>query len=64
MLVSRLNMNEALHVLFFAAINQIDYKKSPADFVAEREYVYEVARNLMKEEWECVKKEARGKIRK
>lgn len=64
MLVSRLNMNEKLHMLFFAAISQIDYAKPCVEFVAKREYVYEVARSLMKEEWECVKKEARGKIRK
>lgn len=61
MLVSRLNLEEELHVLMFSAINQIDYEKPCAEFIAKRDAVYEIARNLMKEEWECVKDEARGK---
>ena len=61
MIVSRLNMDEELHVLMFASINQIDCEKKDLVFVAKREYIYDVARKLMKEEWQRVKDEARGK---
>lgn len=61
MVVSRLNMNEDLHRLMFSAINQLDYTKPCTEFVAKREYVYELSRQLLKEEWKRVKDEARGK---
>lgn len=61
MITSRLNMSEELHVLMFAAINQIDFKTSDAEFVAKREYILELARQILKPEWERVKAEAKGK---
>ena len=61
MITSRLNMGEELHVLMFAAINQIDFKTPDLEFVAKREYILELARKILKPEWERVKKEAKGK---
>ena len=60
MITSRLNMDEELHVLMFAAINQIDFKNCD-DFVVKREYILELARKILKPEWERLKDEARGK---
>ena len=60
MITSRLNMDEELHVLMFAAINQIDFKDTE-NFVAKREYILELARKILKPEWERLKDEARGK---
>ena len=53
-------MDEELHVLMFAAINQIDFKNCD-DFVVKREYILELARKILKPEWERLKDEARGK---
>ena len=61
MITSRLNMDEELHVLMFAAINQIDFKTPDSEFAAKREYILELARKILKPEWERVKKEAKGK---
>ena len=61
MITSRLNMDEELHVLMFAAINQIDFKTPDLEFAAMREYILELARKILKPEWERVKKEAKGK---
>ena len=60
MITSRLNMSEELHVLMFAAINQIDFKTSDAEFVAKCEYILELERQILKPEWERVKQEAKG----
>lgn len=61
MITSRLNMEEELHVLMFAAINQIHYDNTLKDFVLKREYILELERKILKTEWERVKDEARGK---
>ena len=63
MITSRLNMNEELHVLMFAAVNRIDIEAPDEDFVAKREYILELERKILKIEWERVKSEARGKRR-
>ena len=60
MITSRLNMSEELHVLMFAAINQISFETTDAEFVAKREYILELARQILKPEWERVKAEAKG----
>lgn len=61
MITSRLNLNERLHVLMLAAINQIDFRLTDEEFVAKREYIIELARKILKPEWERVKDEAKGK---
>ena len=60
MITSRLNLEENLHILMLSAINQIDYKDSQ-NFAAKRDLVLEIARKILKPEWERVKDEARGK---
>ena len=60
MITSRLNMSEELHVLMLAAINQISLEATDAEFVEKREYILELARNILKPEWERVKDEAKG----
>ena len=60
MITSRLNMSEELHILMFAAINQISFETTDAEFVAKREYILELARQILKPEWERVKAEAKG----
>lgn len=61
MITSRLNMEEELHILMFAAINQIHYNNEREDFIPKREYILELERKILKNEWERVKDEARGK---
>ena len=64
MITTRLNMTEELHCLMFAAIKQIDCSQSNTQFEAQREYIGELARKILKPEWERVKNEAQGKNRK
>lgn len=61
MITSRLNMEEELHVLMCAAINQIHYSDKRENFIPKREYILELERKILKNEWERVKDEARGK---
>ena len=61
MITSRLNMNEELHKLMFKAINQISLQTPDKEFAPKREYILELAREILKPEWERVKNEARGK---
>lgn len=63
MITSRLNMEEELHILMFAAINQIHYDNAREEFIPKREYILELERKILKNEWERVKDEARGKIK-
>ena len=58
---TRLNLTEEKHSLLFAAIKQVDYSAEETRFVAQCEYVEELARQILKPEWERVKNEARGK---
>ena len=60
MITSRLNLQEDLHVLMLSAINKIDYT-SDINFNEKKQLVLEIARKILKDEWERVKKEARGK---
>ena len=60
MITSRLNMEDELHILMLAAINQIDFKPQDKEFVAKREYILELARQILKPEWDRVKAEAKG----
>lgn len=59
MITSRLNLNEDLHRLMFATIKQIDIQSN--DFFVQREYIEELARQILKPEWERLKREAKGK---
>lgn len=61
MIASRLNLTEELHTLMLAAINTLDYQADSKTFIAQREYILELARQILKPEWERVKREAKGK---
>lgn len=61
MMLSRLNLEEELHVLMFEAITKIKFSMSDFNFC--RDYLLEVSRKFLKVEWERVKDEARGKIK-
>ena len=61
MITSRLNLTEESHCLMLAAIKKFDYSTENEKFAAQCEYIEELARKILKPEWECVKAEARGK---
>ena len=63
MIVSRLNLTEELHVLMKASIENINVNDDDQTFTAKCEYILEVARQILKLEWERVKQEAKGKRR-
>ena len=61
MITSRLNLNEDTHVAMLTLLNNFRIQTTPADFSNQREAVLALAREILKPEWERVKKEARGK---
>ena len=61
MIVSRLNLTEEKHQIMLATINNFKCNVSENEFVAQREFLLEVARQILKPEWERMKNEARGK---
>ena len=63
MIVSRLNLTEGNHVLMKASLDNFDYNDDEKTFIAKREYILELARQILKPEWERVKQEAKGKRR-
>ena len=64
MITTRLNMTEELHVMMFGAINDLDYsEEDDKKFNAKCAYIEELARKILKPEWERVKEEAKGKRR-
>ena len=60
-IISRLNMQEEKHVLMFGALNNFDYTEPDEDFEKKKAYIIELARAILKPEWERFKDEARGK---
>lgn len=63
MVLARLNMSEELHRLMFQAVNALDCTPTNARFHAEKEYIMELMRLILKPEWERVKQEASGERR-
>lgn len=61
MITSRLNLNEDTHAMMLLMINDFRIQTTSADFYNQREAVLALAREILKPEWERVKKEARGK---
>ncbi len=59
--IMRLNMEEDLHRLMFAALNNLNYEKSNPKYEAQREYIIDLAHRILKPEWERVKDESKGK---
>ena len=63
MIISRLNLTESEHVFMKASLDNFDYNDDEKSFIVKREYILELARKILKPEWERVKQEAKGKRR-
>ena len=63
MILSRLNLTENDHVEMMAALENFKIICDDCEFALQRELVLELARNILKPEWERMKKEAKGKKR-
>ena len=63
MIISRLNLTENEHVFMKASLDNFDYNDDEKTFIVKREYILELARKILKPEWERVKQEAKGKRR-
>ncbi len=65
-IIMRLNMNEKRHQEVYLLINKIAYENNLGneDYKVAKEALMAVSRDLLKDEWERVKLEARGKKRK
>ena len=62
MITTRLNMEEEPHILMYGALMNFDWKmKDDLDFKKQCEVVELLAREILKPEWERVKKEAKGR---
>lgn len=62
MITMRLNMEEEPHILMYGALMNFDWKmKDDLDFKKQCEVVELLAREILKPEWERVKKEAKGR---
>jgi len=59
-IVSRINMTEEKHVLMFGALNKFDFARDNENFETEKAYIIELARAILKPEWERLKREAKG----
>lgn len=61
-ILMRLNLNEKRHKEVYRLINKIAYEKPLYDdYKIAKEALMDVSRDLLKEEWERVKLEAKGK---
>lgn len=61
MITMRLNMKEEPHIRMYGALMELDWKtKDDLDFKKQCERVELLAREILKPEWERVKKEAKG----
>ncbi len=61
MITTRLNMEEEPHILMYGALMNFDWKmKDDLEFQKQCEVVELLAREILKPEWERVKKEAKG----
>ena len=54
----RLNLNEPLHIMLAKEIYDLDLPSADIDDISNR--IIEISQHLLKEEWEKVKKEAKG----
>ena len=61
MIITRLNTSEEDHLLMYAALMNLDYTSDDNVFEEKRLIITELARKILKFEWERVKKEAKGK---
>ncbi len=59
LVTTRLNLEKELQRLMFTAIKDFDYTSE--NFTAKRIYVEDLARRILRPEWDSVKNEAKGK---
>ncbi len=59
LVTTRLNLAKEQQHLLFVALKNLDYMDD--NFIAQREYIEELARKILRPEWESVKNEAKGK---
>lgn len=60
MILSRLNLDEQLHIQMMEALNNFSYNCRKKEFADQRDLVLCLARKILKPEWERVKSEAKG----
>ena len=60
MILSRLNLTEPDHVEMMAVLEKFNFICDNKRFALQRELILELARNILKPEWERMKKEAKG----
>lgn len=58
---SRLNLNEEKHKLLLTTMLEFNLQETEGRFNAQCEYIESLARDILKPEWERVKREAKGK---
>ena len=61
MVITRLNLKESQHSAFLVAIENVDYTADEKSFCCACNMVEILAREILKPEWERVKREAKGK---
>ena len=60
MILSRLNLTEPEHVEMMAALEKFNFNCDNKQFALQRELILELARIILKPEWERMKREAKG----
>ena len=63
MILSRLNLTEVKHKLLMKSIMKFDYSPENKNYTPEREFILDLAREILKPEWERLKLEAKGEKR-
>lgn len=63
MILSRLNLTEVKHKLLMKSIMKFDYSPTNKNYTPEREFILELAREILKPEWERLKLESKGEKR-
>ncbi len=59
LVTTRLNLAKELQALLFAALKNLD--NTSENFAVQREYIEDLARKILRAEWDSVKNEAKGK---
>ena len=63
MILSRLNLTEVKHKLLMKSIMKFNYSPENENYTPEREFILDLAREILKPEWERLKLEAKGEKR-
>ena len=63
MILSRLNLTEVKHQLLMKSIMKFNYSPENENYTPEREFILDLAREILKPEWERLKLESKGEKR-